>query len=578
MDTESEDPIIGVLLCSCGAEMDSTIDMAELEKYSKNLADVAIVETIDYLCLKPEEIKTKLEASGKNLNRLIIAACTPYRFELKFKTYAQQAGINPAWIEILNLRERLAWACGEDKSLMTSTAKHQLAIAYEKLNVKAKLPMEISQTPVAHRALVVGGGIAGMVSANTIAENGFSVDLIERTDSLGGNLKDIYSTLVNDDTQAILTEMIKTVEEENNITVHLNSMVQDLTGNVGEFQAIIGSADENKKTITEKYGAIVLATGANQYEPTEFLYGNDPRVLTQLELERALAGKALKDKDKQQVIKNLSNIKTITMIQCVGSRNDQHPYCSRVCCSKAIKNALRLKEQYPDIKIYILYQEIMTYGLQEKYYLDARAAGIEFVRYDAEAPPDVQKDDKSERLLVSIKDILLNQVLQLKPEMIILSTGIVPNTSGLKVFENLGMEYTNTKFIKEANVKFRPVDILVDGIFVAGLAHSPRQLSESVIQAQAAAGRVITILNKPTLLARRDVSEVNTRRCSGCGVCISACPYHARVLNSEEKVAVVVATLCQGCGVCTMVCPNGAATLKAFNRKQIYSMIDAAID
>ncbi len=574
-----EEPHIGIILCSCGTELEGKIDFKELEEFANQLTDVDFVETYEYLCLKPEEIIKQLGSSSVDINRLIIAACTPYHLEVKFKNYAKQIGLNPSQVDLIDLRERFVWACDGDKSLLTNAAKQQLAIVYEKLYTKNKLPQDTSLTQVTHRALVLGGGVAGMMSAITIAESGFFVDLIEKSESLGGNLKDIYSTLTQEDTQLFLNNMIKKIENYNNINVHLNSKIKSVSGFVGNFQIAFETNGNSQKPMQfQQYGAIVLATGAKQYEPTEYLYGKESRVITQLELERALAGKPLEDKSKQQTVKDLSKLKTLVMIQCVGSRNSDHPYCSRVCCAKAINNAIKLKKRNPEIKIYIIYQDIMTYGLQEKYYLDARESGIEFVRYEPKTPPELKKNKKNDKLLLKIKDELLNQELNLIPDLLVLSTGIVPDTHGLEVFQDIGLEYTHTNFLKEANVKFRPVDMLVDGIFIAGLIHSPRQLSESIVQAQAAAGRAITVLNKPSLPIRRNVSEVNTRRCSGCEVCITACPYHARIMDPDEKVAMVIETLCQGCGVCAMVCPNSATRMRGLQNEQIFSMIDTAAD
>ncbi|WP_455392846.1 FAD-dependent oxidoreductase [[Eubacterium] cellulosolvens] len=572
-----DEPAIGIIICKCGTEIESKIDLAELREFAKNLDGVIFVDETEYLCIKPEVIEAQLAAAPKKINRLILAACTPYPFELRFKTHARQSGLDPSMLELVDLRERLAWV-SEDRTLSTALAKGQLAIAHEKLLAKNGLPQKSIMELVTKRALVVGGGITGMSAALTIANNGFQVDLVERTDTLGGNLKDIYSTLTHEDTQGFLKEMIKTVDSHETLTVHLNSNVKEITGYVGNFQATISKQLKTDDIITTAYGAIVLATGAEQYEPNEYLYGSNPRVLTQLEFEAVLAGNKLEAKDKWEIAKNSSKVKTIAMIQCVGSRNAEHPYCSRVCCVKAIKNALKFKKQNPKAKVYILYQDIMVYGLQEKYYLAARKAGIEFVRYEPEMAPSVSALKGSDRITVKVQDILLKQDLILEPELLILSTGIVPNQTGLRVFEELGLEYTKSKFLKEANVKFRPVDLLADGIFIAGLAHSPRQLTESIVQAQAAAGRVITILNKPALPSRREVAEVNARRCSGCEACIAACPYHARVMDYDEKVAVVIEPLCQVCGVCTMICPNAAASLRGFSKGQVYSMIDAAVD
>jgi len=572
-----EEPRIGVLFCTCGNDIDSKVDLSELKEFTKSLSGVIFVDTVDFLCIKPEEIKNKLEVSEDKINRLIITACTPYKFETQFKIVTKEAGLSPDYLELIDFRERLAWICTENKTVTTALAKSQLAIAHEKMFSIEPLSSIESVMPVTKRALVVGGGLTGMTSAITISNKGYPVDLVEKSDSLGGNLLDIFSTLTQEDVQGFLNNLIKDVEGSKNINIHLNSKVQELTGYVGNFQATIAYNNDNPSTKEKEYGAVVLATGAEQYQPKEYLYGEDPRVLTQLELECILAGKKLDDKDKMQVLGKISEFHTIVMIQCVGSRNSEHPYCSRVCCAKAIKNALKFKKKYPGAKIYVVYQDIMTYGLMEKYYLEARREGIEFIRYEAEKLPEVRKDKKGNKVIVKLHDILLNQTLDLEPDLLVLSTGIVPNIDNLGMFNNLNLDYTSSGFLKEANVKFRPVDMLTDGIFIAGLVHSPRLINESITQAQAAGGRVLTILNKPVLPIRWDISEVIARKCSGCEACISACPYSARVLDTEEKIAKVLEPLCQGCGTCAMVCPNSASIMRGAPKGQVYSMIDAAV-
>jgi heterodisulfide reductase subunit A len=581
-DTLYEQPKIGVLLCSCGDEIDSQVNLNELADFCKSLPDVEVIDTMDYLCLNPEPLKNKIRDQNIIFNRLIIAACSPYPIEVKFKQFAHDLGINPAGVEIIDLRTRICWVCENDNTTSeentnpTSLAKRLISIAHSKLYSQEQLPTEPNFEQVTHRALVVGGGISGLTAAISIANTGFPVDLIELSDTLGGNLKDIYSTLAHENIQDFLKNLEKAVSENENINVLLNSSISEITGYVGNFKTKIQGNDADLKE--EEYGVVIIATGAGEYKPTEFSYGQNPRVLTQLEFEQVLSNKKLDDAVKEKLIKDKASIDSVAMIQCVGSRNSEHPYCSRVCCSKAIKNALKLKKQNPKAKIYIIYQDIMTYGLMEKYYLEAREVGIEFLRYEPDNPPKVSFFDEESKVILKVRDIILNQEIDLEPDLLVLSTGIIPNKTGLDIFDNIGMEFTNDGFLKEANVKFRPVDMLADGVFIAGLAHSPRLITESIVQAQATAGRALTILSKPVLPIRRNVSEVHSRKCSGCELCINTCPYHARILNPDEKIAMVIEPLCQACGVCTMVCPNAAAKIRGFKRDQIFSMIDSAVE
>jgi heterodisulfide reductase subunit A len=577
-----EAPRFGILICGCGNEITDKLRIDELEEYCRNLSGVSFVKTVEFLCIHPEEIETVLEnniddtTENTPVNRLIIAACAPYRFETVFKTHARSFGLKPESIELINLRDRLS-ATEDNKDRATALVKDQLEIAHEKLNTLSIELRAITEQPVTSRALILGGGLAGMTCALAIANNGLPVDLIEQAGILGGHLNEIHSTLLYKDVPKFLKQLIKSVNENKNITVRLNSTIQEVTGYVGNFQTLIKGLNDKKPEQVE-YGAILIATGAKEYTPVEYLYGKVPQVLTSLEFESFLSGKELGDKDKTKFFKAKSDINTIAMIQCVGSRDETHPYCSRLCCLKALKNAINFKQKQPKSRIYILYQDVMTYGLSEKYYLQALATGIEFIRYDPGTPPRVERSKNSDKVLVKINDELLNQELTLEPDLLVLSTGVVPENTGLETFDQVCVEYTEDGFLKEANVKFRPVDMLTDGIFICGLAHSPRQISESIISAQAAAGRALTILNKQSLPIRSNVSEVNARRCSGCEACISACPYHARVMDADEKIATVLEPLCQGCGVCAMVCPNAAARIKGLKREQIYSMIDAAVD
>ena len=332
-----------------------------------------------------------------------------------------------------------------------------------------------------------------------------------------------------------------------------------MAGHAGNFKTKIKTGEE---VIDIEHGALIIATGANDYQPTEYLYGQDERIITQKELQKRLVNDAL------------GQPSAVVMIQCVGSRDSDRPYCSRSCCSEAIVNALKVKEQSPETQVFILYQDIMTYGFKEEYYTRTREAGILFVRYEMGAKPEVIIGDNA--ITVKVDEPLLPGKIEIEAELLVLTTGIVPGDNK-ELAELLSLELTDDGFFKEVDTKFRPVDSVIDGIFVCGLANAPACLDEEVVQAQAVAQRAANLLAKERLESGRIVSEVNARKCSGCGLCVTTCPYNARQLDEEQKVAVIEEVLCQGCGVCVALCPNGAAKLRGLKEKQIFSMIEAAL-
>jgi len=423
--------------------------------------------------------------------------------------------------------------------------------------------------PVTPRALVIGGGLSGMRAAISIAEHGFEVDLVERTSELGGNARNIYYTLEGLDVQKLVREIVESVRKNKLIHIHTNAQLTGVSGHAGSFETTIKTVASNQSPATRaqielRHGAIIIATGAQEFKTDQYLYGKDPRIITQLELEKRLS-------DQRSP---LTDYQTVVMIQCVGSREEARPYCSRVCCSQAIKNALKIKELNPATDIFILYRDIMAYGFKEEYYTKTREAGIIFCRYDLDQEPEVVV--KEGKIEVSVIDKIINEKLMVYPDLLVLSVGIVP-TENITLANILRVPLDKDGFFEEAECKFRPVEFGRDGLFLCGLAHSPRSIDESMLQADAAAGKAIMLLSKPRITSRRCIAEVNERWCAGCELCVGACPYDARRMDEEKRVVVVDEALCQGCGSCAMVCPSGATKLKGFRDKQIFSMVDAAI-
>lgn len=559
VDITSQSPRVGVFICHCGKEISSVIDIREVKEFAGNLSNVYLVEDFKYLCFKSYLNEVKKKIVNSKINRVIFAACTYYKYEVLFKQILRETGLNPSLCQIVNFREQISWV-HKDKKLATEKANSFLSMAVEKAILQQPLPS--TRDSVVKRVLIIGAGLSGITAALSVAKLGFEVDLIERSSELGGNGRKIYYTLEGMDVQDFLKKRIE--ETKNNVLIHIytNTELKKVTGYAGNFQVVLKINQSELRSFS--YGAIIVATGAKENQPREYSYGENKRIITQRELEELIFNKKI----------NINSYTSIVMIQCVGSREEPHLYCSRVCCSQAIKNALKIKEKNPRVNIYILYRDIMTYGFQEEYYTKAREAGVIFIRYNMNSKPQLKIDGN--KLEVKVTDPILNKKMVINPDLVVLSVGMVPESND-SLAKILNVPLDEDGFFKEANVKFRPVEFLRDGIFVCGLAHSPRSIKESITQATAAAGKAAVLLSQENILSRKHIAEVNERWCSGCEICISSCPYEARVMDEQKKIARVIAILCRGCGVCAAVCPNGATKLKGYEDKQILSVIDAAI-
>ncbi len=558
IDVSEEEARVAIFLCHCGEEISSAVNMEEMTKFAQGLPGVVCVENFRYLCLKDDLEGLKRRVKDEKANRVVVAACSAFPYHGLFVEAIRDVGLNPSLLEIVDLREQLSRVHPDRQQAATEKGKRLLAIALEK--VKGQEPLPITSQGMEHRALIIGGGLAGLTAALSLAEQGFECHLVERETGFGGNLRHIYTTLEGGDPQALLQELTKKIEENRLIHLHQETEVVAASGHAGDFEATLRDKDANIDSI--KVGAIIIATGGQQSEPKEYLYGESERVITQRELERRL------------VLGELDDMRSIVMIQCVGSRDEERPYCSRICCSQALKNVLGLKGKNPEIDVLVCYRDIMSYGFREEYYSQAREKGVVFIRYEPDHKPEVKME--GDRLVVEVIDPTLGGRLRIEPDLVVLSPAIVPNEDGT-LANMLGLELTEDGFFQEAEVKFRPVDLLSEGVYVCGLAHSPRDMTETIAQAQAAAQRAASLLCRERLESGRVVSQVNERRCSGCELCISACPYGARVKDEERGVVVVIEVLCQGCGACAAICPNGAAKLRGFTEKQVFSMVDAAV-
>lgn len=552
-----EEAKVAIFVCRCGEEIASVVDKDQVVAFAKTLPRVVHAADVPYLCLPETLDKVKQTIAKSGANRVIFAACAPYHYQRLFEEAIGEIGLDPSLWQLVNFREQIAWVHRDNKALATEKAQRILAMAVERLREQELLP--VTSAPVNHQGLVIGGGISGLIAALGLTEQGFEVHLVERSAELGGHARDVHYCLGNEDPQAFLGSIGERVKANPRIHLHLETEVIEMTGHAGNFQTKVKTGEE---VTSIEHGVLIIATGANDYQPTEYLYGQDDRIITQKELQKHLAEGTLRQPS------------AVVMIQCVGSRDSDRPYCCRSCCSEAIVNALKIKEQSPETQVLILYRDIMTYGFKEEYYTQAREAGVLFVRYELDGKPEVTIEDKA--IVIQVDDPVLPGRLEIEADLLVLSTGIVPGDNE-ELAELFSLELTEDGFFEEIDTKFRPVDSLIDGIFVCGLANAPRCLDEEVTQAQAAAQRAATVLAKERLESGRVVSEVNVRKCTGCGLCVTACPYNARRLDEELKVAVVEEALCQGCGVCVALCPNGAAKLKGLKEKQVFSMIEAAL-
>ncbi|MBD3253715.1 MAG: 4Fe-4S dicluster domain-containing protein [Candidatus Lokiarchaeota archaeon] len=553
-----EPPRIGVFICHCGINIGGYIDVPEVVDYAEGLPDVVYAERNLYTCSADTQTHIKEQIQEQNLNRVIVASCTPRTHEPLFQETIREIGLNKYLFQMTNIRDQCSWVHMREPKRATEKAKDLVRMAV----AKARLNSPLSTVPldITHSALVIGGGISGMTAALNFAEEGYETFIIERQKSLGGFAPKIYETLEKDNIQKFLRQLIEKVSINDNIQVFLNSKIESIDGYIGNFETIILKGSDSEK-VELKHGVTIVATGAKEYKPKEYLYGEADDVITQQELEEKLfTSDYLNDK------------KSVTMIQCVGSRNDENPYCSRMCCSEAIKNATNIKEKYPQIEITILYRDIRSYGFKEIYYRKAREMGILFVRFENDKPPIVNKTEEGIEVIVDNPKL---GELKLTPDLVVLSTGIVaPSEENERLAKMLKVPLNEDKFFLEAHVKLRPVDFATDGIFLCGTARGPATISESISQANSAVSRATTILSKEKMLIGGVVSNIDKDLCTGCKICVRICPFNA-IVKDEEGYAYVQEALCKGCGVCGASCPEKAIKVKHFTNEQILSEIYA---
>jgi heterodisulfide reductase subunit A len=501
-----------------------------------------------------------------NLNRVVLAACTPRTHEPLFRDTCREAGLNQYFFEFANIREHCSWVHSKDKEGATQKAKDIIRMSVARAGHLE--PLQEFQLPVTRIALVVGGGVSGMTSALSMANIGFEVYLLEKEKDLGGMARRLHYTLDGVDVQPFLADLVQKVYRHPSIHVYIDAVITEVSGYVGNF---VTKVTTERMTREIKHGAAIIATGADELKPTEYLYGQNEKVMTALELEDRIV--------KQD--ETVTGAQTLVMIQCVGCRQKDRNYCSRVCCSQSIKNALKLKDKNPEMDIYILFRDMRTYGFKEDFYREASNRDVKFIRYEPLDKPQAEAAVEGGQpiIRVTVTDPVLGQKIAIDADLLVLAAAIVPSPSSQEMAKLYKVALNPDGFFQEAHVKLRPVDFAADGVFLCGLAHYPKHLSESISQAYGAAGRAINLLSKDTVTASGAVCEVEENDCVSCGACITACTYGAIEFHDtpKGKKATVNPILCKGDGLCNAKCPTQAIKLKHYTDEEIFSQIDASV-
>lgn len=561
-DVSAEEPKIGVVVCHCGANIGRVVDIPAVVEYAATLKNVTWAGENLFACSTENAQQIADAIVEKGLNRVVLAACTPRTHEPLFRDTCREAGLNQYFFEFANIREHCSWVHSKEKENATQKAKDIIRMSVARA---AHLePLQEFELPVNKTALVVGGGLAGMTSALNMAEQGFEVHLLEKDSDLGGMARRIHYTLEGMDVQAHLNELIRKVYRHPRVRVATGSTITNVSGYVGNFVTTVEAAGRVREIA---HGIAILATGAEEHRPGEYLYGDNERVLTQLELE----GEIVTQSEK------LDNAQSLVMIQCVGCRQEDRNYCSRVCCSQSVKNALKLKELNPAIDIHILYRDMRTYGFKEDYYREAAERDIKFIRFQPEDKPQVEA--VGDGLKVTVTDPVLGHKLELEADLLALAAAVIPAEASRDLAKLYKVSFNPDGFFQEAHVKLRPVDFAADGVFLCGTAQYPKHVSETINQAYGAAGRAVGILSGDSVTASGAVCDVTEYDCISCGACITACSYDAIsfVETPQGKKARVEPVLCKGDGLCNAKCPTGAIYLKHYTDDEIFAQIDEAV-
>jgi len=559
IDVIGQEPRIGVFVCHCGINIGGVVRVPEVTEYARKIPNVVYAEENLYTCSQDTNEKIKQKIKEHNLNRVIVASCTPRTHAPLFQNTIRQAGLNIHLFEMANIRDQCSWVHTHDPDKATKKAKDLVRMAVAKARLLEQLPR--ITVPIKKSALILGGGLSGMTCAIQLAEEGYEAYIVEKEKELGGILKRIHYTLTGEDAQRKMKEVIARVKGDRRIHVRTKALLKELSGYVGNYVATVTTNGKEEKI---ESGVVVVATGGVEYKPKEYLYGKHDGVVTQLEFEELLA----KNPDAARKIKN------IVMIQCVGCRTKERVYCSRVCCTETIKIALKLKELNPAVNVYVLHKDVRTYGFREDFYSQAAEKGILFIRYYDDSLPTVSMENG--KLRVQVFEHFIGEHVVVRPDTLLLAAATLPNPDNEALAKILKVPLSKDRFFLEAHMKLRPVDFATDGIYLCGLAHSPKFIEECIAQAEAAVARASTILSKDFYEVEGIVSQVNEEKCTGCGICVTICPYGA-MEKTAEGIAKTNIVLCKGCGTCVASCPERAIRLPGFTDEQLIAQIANAI-
>jgi heterodisulfide reductase subunit A-like polyferredoxin len=557
-DVKDQKPRVGVFVCNCGINIGGVADVPAIANFAKTLPNVEYVEENLFTCSQDTQDKMVEVIKEHRLNRIVVAACTPRTHEPLFQETLRNAGLNPYLFDMANIRNQCTWVHSDDKQKATEKAKDLVKMSTARTSLLESIP-ELS-VAVKQSALVIGGGVAGMTAALGLADQGFPATIVEKGPDLGGAAKDVSKTWGGQDVQPFLAETIRRVESHPKIAVLTNSVVAGASGFVGNFETQVSTNDSIN---TVEHGIVIIATGGKASETDEYLYGQNPRVTRWHELE--------------QQPQRLAEAESVVFIQCVGSRDDNRPYCSRICCTASISQAISIKEDYPDMNVYILYRDIRTYAERELLYKEAREKGVIFIRYSLDNKPIVK--ELEDGLEVGVFDSILQMNLEIKADIVNLATAIEPNKNA-DIAELYKISLNSDNFFMEAHAKLRPVEFASAGIFLCGLAHYPKSIDESISQAMAATSRATTVLSRDSIEISPLVSVVDAEGCIGCGLCAEVCPFKAIELEEVEGKgyrAKNIPASCKGCGLCASTCPQSTIDMLHFRRQQIMESVCAAV-
>ena len=561
-------PRTGVFICHCGSNIADVIDVKRLAEYAKALPGVIYVDQNLFACAQDNQQYIAKQIREKDLNRIVIAACSPQTHEQLFRKTLRSAGINEYLIEMANIRNQDAWVHRHEPEKATEKAQDLVRMAVAK--VELQQPLHPVRIPVIPEALIIGGGVSGMTAALNLANQGFPVHLIEKSNLLGGNALHLFQTWNGEHVPRYLKELQEQIYDQDKITVHLKTTVTDSSGQAGHFKSSIKTATGRKKTI--EHGAVILTTGGKRYIPEEFGYGKIQNVVAAIEFDKLHMHNEMR----------VAHGKSFVFIQCVGSRNTLRPYCSKSCCTHSIQSAIKLKQEVPSRRIYILYREIRTYGQRERIYNQAREMGIIFINYKLQGPPVISEGENG--LIVTTHDHILHRPMEIETDMVVLASATLANPESKDLAQLFKLPLNSDGFFQEAHAKLRPVEFNTNGVFVAGLAHYPKPLEESISQALAAASKATALLAQKSIEQDAIIAHVDPAYCDGCAICIDVCPYEAiRLIDLVDKDGTahksieIDPALCKGCGICQGACPKRGVYISGYTYEQLLAQVDAAL-